>query len=518
MAIIYSAVQAVAAHFPEKEAVRGAGGNALTYSQLVDLVGVNIRNLRSLGVSGKTRVAFCLNEGVEVPVTVLALNALGATVIPLNPGLQPSQAQSFLHSVDAEVVITEQATEYLFEQGSSGIRALKLKDLNCLGGETHGNDEEFEKESCLDQFLLTLSSGSTGSPKPILFSEVNKLERARQAIGLYGITNNDVVLCASPFYHSLGQRLTFVSLLAGATLVILPRFSTRNWCSAVVDNAVTFTIPVSSHLHELVSVLLEKPFRFPSLRSLVSSSAAINDEVKKHLFECLPCDFYEMYGASEVATATSLNKRQADKKLGSVGSVCPGVRVRIVNEQFMDCRAEEVGQIAVKSPLASAGYYKLPHVTSESFVDGYFLTGDLGYLDHDRYLYFVDRKKDVVVCGGINIYPSDIEPVINEIYSVKTSVVIGLRDPYLGEVPVAIVVGCGGVHEVELAIRDHVNKSLAAFQRPLKYFFRQELPLTASGKIDKRVLRDELNALNLDLTSKLRAFQNAKVKDDCDPC
>ena len=217
-----------------------------------------------------------------------------------------------------------------------------------------------------------------------------------------------------------------------------------------------------------------------------------------------------MYGASEIATASDLNREQAASKPESVGVSCPSVEIRIVDEKFVDCKPMEVGQIIVKSPLASAGYYHLPETTEVSFVDGYFLTGDLGYLDKEGYLYFVDREKDVIISGGMNIYPSDIESLLSMHPKVRECAGVGIHDPYLGEVPVVVVVCSGDVRNVERELRSRAQQKLAASQRPMKYFFREQLPLTSSGKVDKRSLREELNELNLDLSSKLRALQNAQ--------
>jgi len=510
MSIIFSKVSDIATRQPEKVAIRDTVGNWLTYSQLVERVRARIWNLLDMVTPGRTRVALCLNEGIEIPITVLALNALRLPVIPVSPGLQSDQVLHFLEFVDADVVIAEKTTTRLVQGREARARVLDVSELDCHTGSGPSGFAIPAASGDYKEFLITLSSGSTGSPKPIVFSEANKVARASQAIGLYGVTGQDIILCASPFYHSLGQRLTFLPLLVGATLVQLTRFTAPNWCKAVMDHGVTFTIPVSSHLHELVDSLLRKPFAFTSLRSLVSSSAAIDDEVKKALLDALPCDFHEMYGASEVATATSLNKSEAVRKPGSVGTPCPGVEVRVVDDNFQDCEPGEAGQIVVRSPLASPGYYKLSKVTKESFIDRFFLTGDLGYLDSEGYLYFVDRKKDLIISGGMNIYPSDIESVINKNPSVRNCTVVGIRDPYLGEVPVAVVVAQGdpGINEKE--IRASVQGRLAAFQRPLKYFFWEQLPLTPSGKLDKRALREELNALNLDLTAKLRALQNSE--------
>ena len=507
MSIIFDRIKQNAKIFPDKSAIIDGKGAAITYLQLVERVEVRIGQLIKSVTPSFTRVALCLKESCEIPITVLALNALRVPIIPLNTELKPEQILHLLKSVDADLVITEPTTAHLFKGNHKGVNSVDLSELSKTTESVQGFIPRIEGSDEYSQFLITLSSGSTGNPKPIILSEKNKLDRSDQAIFLYEACSDDVILCASPFFHTLGQRLTFLPLLVGATLVQLPRFSAKTWCDAVHYHRVTFTIPVSSHLHELVDPLLATPHRFSSLRCLVSSSATIDNVVKKQLFETLSCNFHEMYGTSEVATATNLKREQSVSKPESVGIPCPNVLVKVVDENLTPCKQMEVGQIIVKSPLASSGYYNLPHITEESFVEDFFLTGDLGYLDEEGYLFFVDRKKDVIITGGMNIYPSDIESVISEHTQIKECAIVGIHDPYLGEVPVAIVKCLGDTRSVEREIRSTLQKKLAPSQRPLKYFFRKHLPLTASCKLDKKSMRREINELKLDLSSKLRALQ-----------
>jgi acyl-CoA synthetase (AMP-forming)/AMP-acid ligase II len=508
MGIIFENFKRNVVKFPNKLAIINNEQNkTLTYSQLLVQVENKINFFLESIVPQHTRVAFCLHEGVNIPIVVLALNYFGVPVIPLNPALQPEQIRHLFKSVDADIIITESKTTFLFDGFQDLVNVVNLDEPNEKQKNKKTNSFKRDSYDCTEEFLITLSSGSTGNPKPIIFSEKNKLDRFRQATQLYNVTHNDVILCASPFFHSLGQRLTFLPLLAGSTLVQLSRFTPQKWCDAIFINKVTFTIPVSSHLHGLVKPLLDSPKKFISLRCLVSSSAAIDHSVKKQLFDTLSCDFHEMYGASEVATVTDLNKDMAILKPKSVGIPCFGVDVLVVNEDLVVCNSMQVGQIIVKSTLASIGYYKLPKITQESFVNGYFLTGDLGYFDADGYLYFVDRKKDIIISGGMNIYPSDIENIINKHSQVEDCTVIGIKDPYLIEVPVAVVVSQGDSRLIEREIRRMLQQQLAPYQRPMKYFFKRSLPLTASAKVDKLSLRDELNNLGLDLTAKLRSLQ-----------
>ena len=512
MSIIFNKVKNNSINFPTKIAIVD-GNRTITYLALVKQAESIAYLLKSIVDSNNLRIALFINEGMQLPIIVLALNLIKATIIPINPGLHIKQLQHLLASVNANAIIIDDQKK--FNDFNLNIVIINLNILfddkfiqDDLEPHVSQNNSNSEKE--YSQFLITLSSGSTGSPKPIIFSEENKLARFDQTVKSYQIDRHDVILCASPFYHSLGQRLTFLPLLSGGTLCILKIFTANNWVNTLKNNKVTFTIPVSSHLHEVIDSLIEKPFQFPSLRCLVSSSAAINDEVKRKLFNEIPCEFHEIYGASEVGTATNLNKSQAKLNLKSVGFPISGVHIKIVNDELEDCNHNTIGQIAVKSLLRSSGYFDLPEITSESFINGYFLTGDIGYLDEDGFLFFVDRKKDIIISGGINIFPSDIEDVLNETFGVKESYVLGIYDTFLGEIPVAVIISDAESKSLEYLLRKNVRNKLSAYQRPIKYFFRDKVPLTSSGKINKLVLREELNSLKLNLSSKLLALYNSQ--------
>jgi len=178
--------------------------------------------------------------------------------------------------------------------------------------------------------------------------------------------------------------------------------------------------------------------------------------------------------------------------------------LKIVDNDFIECSQMTIGKIVVKSPLV-AGYYKLDKVTKNSFIDDYFITGDLGYIDKDGYLYFVDREKDIIITGGVNIYPSDIEWHINNIKHVETCVVVGIKDLYLGEAIVAVVVSKEKDRSMlEENIRSSLRKNLSSNQQPIKYFFRDTVPFNHSGKVDRKSIQIEIDLLGLDLTKRLR--------------
>jgi acyl-CoA synthetase (AMP-forming)/AMP-acid ligase II len=453
----------------------------------------------------RPHVAVLMGNSIEQIVVTFALSRLNAVVVPLNPELKDEQVCQALSSTAVGLVIVERGR--LLSCGPT-VQVLPIETLISLSVEENV-DFVIPPWNEGDTFLVTLSSGATGDPKPIMLSEQSKLKRAQQTWSLYDVSADDVVLNASPFFHSLGQRLTFVALLKGATLVLMDRFTPQRWIDTVVSAGVTFTICVSSHLYALREQLVSQGKRLHSLRTIVSSSAAIDKELKDYLFEQLGCAFYEIYGATEIAIASNLEPRDASSKSASVGAPCRGVEVVILDDQHQQLPVKEVGEIACRSALVFSGYLSQPEQTEAAHHQGYFLTGDLGYLDEEGYLYFVSRKKDMIISGGSNIYPLDIETVILEHASISECAVIGIKDSYLGEAIIAVCVWQQSEEQQEWAVRQWVNGQLPPFQRPLKYFFVEQLPLTATGKLNKRALREEYNQLGLDLSEMIRAFNTS---------
>ena len=502
MSILYNRLRMVAEFNPEKKAVVD-NGVVVRYQALLDQVDQLSVTLLEILIEAECRTVAVWMGSSSVQVAIaFALSRINAVMVPLNPKLTDEQVEGALAATAAGVLIMER------ESPLSCQHTVREVSVESLISAPVDSKRDLNRPLWLEDetFLVTLSSGSTGDPKPIMLSEQSKLKRAEQTGTLYDITADDVVLNASPFFHSLGQRLTFVPLLKGATLVLMERFTPQRWIDQVVAEGVTFTICVSSHLYALREQLVSQGERLQSLHTLVSSSAAIDKELKDYLFDQVGCAFYEIYGATEVAIATNLDPKDAAHKSASVGEACEGVEVMILDDQPQPLLAEEVGEIACRSPLMFSGYLNQPEKTEMACYQGYFLTGDLGYLDEDAFLYFVSRKKDVIVSGGSNIYPVDIETVILESPSIAECAVVGINDSYLGEAVIAVCVCQQGEEQNEWPLRQWVNSQLSQFQRPLKYFFIEQLPLTATGKLNKRALRKEYNRLGLDLSEMIRTF------------
>ena len=503
MGSIYSLLSSHASERAEKPAIISAAGGRLSYLQLLSLVdelsaSLSVRFIRNDTIFRDVCVGLCLCDGVLSLLFVLALNKMGMRVAPLNPALTFKQINKLAVASSVSVLITDNkllCDANLFDFKT--VLAKKIIEVNQSGNgyQVTSFDSGPVPNASYEvgtPFLITLSSGSTGDPKPIIFTEDNKIERAKQAALLYNLGESDTILCASPFYHSLGQRLSLFPIIFGSTLVVLEKFSKSNWLSAVSLHKITATIAVSSHLHALQDELIggQLPECF---RCLVSSSANIDISVKKALFSQKFFDFYEMYGASEVATATILDQESSVKNMKSVGVACEKVEIKITNSCGGRCADREIGEILVKSPLSSPGYLNSPQLTEESYEAEFFKTGDLGFIDENGYLFLVGRLNDVITSGGINVYPSDISNLLRQHKSVEDVEVFGISHHYLGQVVGVVVATKAQVSELEAELRLMARTELATFQQPIKYMFVNEMPLLGSGKVDRQALKASIS-------------------------
>tara|TARA_B100000242_G_scaffold291202_1_gene264070 strand:+ start:827 stop:2356 length:1530 start_codon:yes stop_codon:yes gene_type:complete len=504
MGIIYQKLKEHALSRPSKLFCIVDWKENLTFSEAlteVDRIAIHLEE----HLGSNCSIAVQIEDPLENCLLMLAINKVAGCAVPLSYDLLPAQVERFLTSANARCIIVDERKKALLASKRLGVETIVTTEFHkrsaCSSGSrvsalNFGYDVE-------QPYLITFSSGSTGDPKPLIYTEMNKIMRAEQAIRTYDITVDDIILNASPFYHSLGQRLTFLPLVAGCTSVLLKKFSAQAWIDAVERSQVSFTIPVSSHLHDLVEYIERESSCGGSLRTLVSSSAGISFDTKKRLMSLKNIKFHEMYGASEVATISNLRPDRIDK-IKSVGQPLDGVQVQIWDENDKVLGINKVGEICAKSALASPGYLNRPDLTGEFFQRGYFKTGDLGYLDEEGFLYFAGRQKDIIISGGVNVYPSDIEPVLNEHPEVRSCCAIGLKDVYFGEIVVVVVeTAFSDKRSVEKELRSLARQHLAKNQRPLRYFFREQMPSLPSGKLDKSSLLSDLQGIDLSAGSML---------------
>ncbi|HEY9098565.1 MAG TPA: class I adenylate-forming enzyme family protein [Thiobacillus sp.] len=470
-----------------------------TYYELLKTVDALADGLSDLGVHSGEHLGVLLPNCAEFVLVLLAGARLGVVIVPQSMGLSAEALVSTFAAAHVQhLIVWSGVTDAVKGRGS-------LRDGVCVvvGGYQPG---WVEFQTVLDKghdhlrpvpnmrddlpYLMVLTSGSTGQPKPILLSQRTKLRRAAAAADLYGVTAADVTLAATPLYHSLAQRLVLLPLTTGGTSVILEHFTPAIWIAAVRAHGVTFSIAVSSQLKQILDALTDDKVSLPSLRCLVSSSALLDDVTKARLLAHLECAFHECYGASEIAIATNLSPQVAARKLGSVGRAIADNDVMILGEDDQPVPPDTPGEIACRTSMLFSGYYAQPATTEAAMWGDYFRTGDLGRMDDEGFLYFLGRIKDIIICGGVNIYPKDIEDVVSSHPAVKECAAIPLLDEQLGEV-VGMVVA---FHEPTAApeMRDLQRlcmQRLGDFQQPRRFFVVPALPRNALGKLDKPTLR-----------------------------
>jgi long-chain acyl-CoA synthetase len=495
---------AQARRVPDKTAIRSERAG-MTYRELAQLAARWSNAMAAHGVARGDHVAVILPNTVEFVALILVAADLGAVLIPLATTLAVSDvfkafgATGVRHVVGTRALLEpllhdplgrQNAVEGLWLSVDDPIHDGSAKVVRSLTGLMHDVPADIaplHAGLADDALILSMTSGSTGDPKPIILTQRTKFNRARAAVELYSITEHDRVLAATPLYHSLAERLVLIPLLTGGTSILLPRFSPAGWLQCVRVHRVSFTIAVSSQLKQIVAELGEtaRCGDIVSLRCIVSSSALLDPETKADLLRIFDCEFHECYGASEIAIASNLDDRSARIKLKSVGKAAPGVEIKIIGADGRALGPGEAGEIVCKTPMLFGGYFKRPDLTRLAMWGDYFRTGDIGKLDDQGFLYFLGRSKDIIITGGINVYPSDIESVVNGHPSVLESAAFAFPDERLGEVVAVALVAADGANFDLRKLRFHCCALLADFQQPRKFFVMPELPKNSMGKLMK---------------------------------
>jgi long-chain acyl-CoA synthetase len=488
-----------ASRTPDKTAI-WCDGTSASYSDLARLVSRWSNAMADSGVRRGDHIGVILPNSIEFVALMLVAADLGAVLVPLNTSLTPDAVHvAFAAAEVKHVVATGVLLKPLLAKPDISVaNGLWLSVDEAVAGATLLADlllkaapdaQPLDAAGEEDALILTMTSGSTGDPKPIILTQRTKFNRAAAAVELYGITKKDRTLAATPLYHSLAERLVLIPLLTGGTSVLMSRFSASSWLDCVSREAVTFTIAVSSQLKQIAEVLGgTHAYDISSLRCIVSSSALLDHKIKLELLAKFDCEFHECYGTSEIAIATNLDGISAKSKLQSVGIPAPGVDIKIIGKNDEVLGPGEAGEIVCKTPMLFGGYFKRPELTRAAMWGEYFRTGDTGRLDGDGFLYFLGRTKDIIICGGINIYPADIEVVVNGHDSVLESSAFAFPDENLGEVVAVAVVPVDRAAFDLRQLRFHCCERLADFQQPRKYFILDDLPRNAMGKVMKMQL------------------------------
>ena len=476
-----------------------------TYAQVDEISGRVASALLATGLQRGDKVALQLPNLPQFLFSYFGLMKAGLVMVPLNPLLRAPEIRYHLEDSDAKVLIT---FEMFAEEAVKG--AAELEGVTTYVVNLPGNDQRPEGTKHFDELyfaddtrdivptggdetaVLLYTSGTTGKPKGAELTHLNLYMNCTIAGELFGFQEDDIGVAVLPLFHVFGlSSVLNTSVRYGGTLVLIPRFELEPVVDAIEKHRCTIFSGVPTMYFGLLSMDLSGR-DLSSLRVGVSGGAAIPGEVIKGFEDKFPgCVILEGYGLSESTSTTTFNVNAEQRKVLSIGKPIWGVQVEVVDENDTPLPPGEdnVGEIVIRGHNIMKGYYNKPEATAEAFKNGWFHTGDLAYRDEDGYLFVVDRKKDLVIRGGYNVYPREIEEVLYEHPAVAEAAVIGKPDPKLGEEVLAFVALKPGASADEAELIAYAKERLAAYKYPREVRIVEDLPKGATGKILKKELR-----------------------------
>jgi long-chain acyl-CoA synthetase len=499
---------------PERSAIV-CEGTRLSYAELEAAANQVANGLKQHGIAKGDKIALSCQD---VPYFVIAYYGIlkaGGVVMPLNVLLKTREIAYHLTDGDAKAYFCMEGTPELpigqlgyaaFQEVESCQHFFLMTNEPGAPSSTPGaqtldmlmRDQPTTFETVAtdpdDTAIILYTSGTTGKPKGAELTHLNMLLNARLSDTMYPRAEHDVHLITLPLFHSFGQTVQMnAGIYNRATLVLLPRFSPDSALRSMEEENITIFAGVPTMYWSLLNYPKAAQYDLQkiayNLRVTISGGAAMPVEVMKAFNEKFNVTILEGYGLSETSPIAVFNRLDREIKPGSIGFAVWGVEVRLVDAEDQDVGAGEVGEIVIRGHNVMKGYYNRPEATAEAMRNGWFHTGDIGRRDEDGYLYIVDRVKDMIIRGGFNVYPREIEEVLMTHPAVSLATVIGVPHDRHGEEVKAFVIRKAGadITEVELVAWSKLN--MADYKYPRLVEFRTELPMTATGKVLKSELR-----------------------------
>jgi long-chain acyl-CoA synthetase len=466
----------------------------LAYKHL-DAAACGVANLLAeKGVEAGDRVGIMLPNVPYFPVCYYGALKLGAVVVPMNVLLKKREVCFYLKDPEAKVLFAwhefaEAAEPGAEEAGAELVLVEPEKFEELIGAADHTFETADRDED--DTAVILYTSGTTGTPKGAELTHSNLMRNTEVAVGLFDLGHDAVVLGALPLFHSFGQTCGLnASMLGGATVTLIPRFDPGKALEIIQRDKVT----VFEGVPTMYSAMLNHPdrdsFDTSSLKFCASGGSAMPVEILKGFEEAFGCKVMEGYGLSETSPIASFNHPDRERKPGSIGTPIDGVEMKVVDDDGNEVAQGEPGEIVIRGHNVMKGYWNKPDATDEAIdSDGWFHSGDMATIDSDGYFSIVDRKKDLIIRGGYNVYPREIEEVIYEHPAVRECAVVGVPHDDLGEEVGAAVALKDGEDVSADDLRAHVKEQVAAYKYPRQIWFVDELPKGPTGKILKREIK-----------------------------
>jgi long-chain acyl-CoA synthetase len=467
---------------------------AMSFAQLDEASALMAGLLRERGVRPGDRVGIMLPNVPQFAVAYYGVLRAGAIVVPLNVLLKRREISFYLGDPGADLLIAWHGCADVAHAGAADAGA------GCLVIEPTSFDEllrqaqpwrEIAERGGTDTAVILYTSGTTGKPKGAELTHANLRRNVEAVLALFSIEADETILGALPLFHSFGQTCSLnAAVAAGACLALIPRFDPGRALELIEDRRVALFAGVPTMYAALLHHPGRERFDVSSLRLCVSGGAALAVELLRGFETAFGCVILEGYGLSETSPVACFNHPDRDRKPGSIGTPIAGVEMKAVDDARNEVGQGEVGELAIRGHNVMKGYWGRPEATAEAIdADGWFYTGDMGRVDEDGCFFIVDRKKELIIRGGYNVYPREIEEVLYEHPAVLEAAVIGVPHDELGEEVGAAVALQRGAEIDERELRDFVKDQVAAYKYPRHLWFVDALPKGPTGKILKREIR-----------------------------
>lgn len=500
--------------YPYAEAIV-SGNNRYTYGQFADRVYRFSNALKTIGIVRGDRVGILHRNSHEFLEAYFAIARLGVILVPLNIRLSTGELLSIIEDAGIKIIITEtiflSRIRPIIEDRSKGIDAIWTGEDNPPGTENSTRYEDKIKNS--ENFAIDIrindddiaqlyyTSGTTGRPKGVMLSHKNVCFHSLGTIAELGLNDTDTWIHAAPLFHLADAWATFAITWVGGRHVTVPEFIPENVLQLIEKEKVTITNMIPTMLNMLVNSPGVNNCNFSSLRTILSGGASIASDTVRRIINTFKCEYIQTYGMTETSpyltlsilkrTLNGLSESEKFNFRAKTGRPFMGVQLKVVRDDGSEVKhdSREVGEIIVKGDSVTGGYWNREEETAKAIKNGWLYTGDLAVIDNEGYVNIVDRKKDMIITGGENVYSVEVENILYSHDAVLEAAVIGIPDPKWGETVKAVVTLKKGRTVTEREIINYCKGLIAGYKVPKSVDFVNELPKTGSGKIFKKAIK-----------------------------
>jgi long-chain acyl-CoA synthetase len=475
--------------YPDKPAIK-LDDAVVPYGVLANAASRVAGWLGELGVQPGDRVAVSLPNIPQMPIIYYGILWAGGVVVPMNPLYKSREFAYVLKDADAKAFFAWDGVGEEAEKGAAdaGVEYVSVSATDFVPELMTHEPGAFVDRDDTDTAVVLYTSGTTGSPKGAELTHANMTRNAEISVGLVNLEPDDVVFGGLPLFHSFGQTVGMnAAVLAGATMTLIPRFEPTKALEILQRDKVTIMLGVPTMYVALLQHPDKADYDLSSLRVCASGGASLPVEVIRGFEAAFGAAILEGYGLSETSPVASFNFADRERKPGSIGQPVDGVEFKLIDDEWNEItEVGAIGEIAIKGHNVMKGYLGKPDATAWAIRDGWFRSGDLARRDEDGYYFIVDRAKDMIIRGGYNVYPREIEEVLYEHPAVATAAVVGVPHPELGEEVAAAVTLKPGASATEDELREFWKERVAAYKYPRRVWVTSELPMGPTGKILKR--------------------------------